>query len=229
MKKLLAVLVLVSVLFCGCGETGTASGDEGEKKPNTSCTLSDCDESSADATADKAEIALNAKSGQEALENAMKAVKNLDEEGVSHYLGADFWQWSITSNNPENLKLVERVFPYLTYEFTKFEDSGEDVVFGTVKIRAVDLGLEFLDVQARLVDWYQAMALEDLEVTYEGKQNELYRIFNSELDDVETFRYSETEVTIQAYKPEGSDFWYVGRDDRFVRALFGTVTWAGGM
>ena len=225
MKKLIAILLLIAFVFCGCGENGTASGD-GNEKPNTSCTLSDCDENSS--TENKPEINLDAKSGQEAIENAMKAVKALDEEGVSRYLGADFWEWSLAAGDEKKFELVKRAFPYLTYEFTNFEDNG-DTVYGTVKIKCLDLGKLYLDVQMRLEDWYRAMALEDLEVTYEGKQNELYRIFHSELDDEDTFYYYESEIILQAYKPEGSDTWYLARSNELMWAFFGTVTWGYGM
>ena len=43
MKKIIAILTLLALLLCGCGEGTTASGD-GNEKPNTSCTLSDCEE-----------------------------------------------------------------------------------------------------------------------------------------------------------------------------------------
>ena len=231
MKKLLTILVMVAVLFCGCGETTTGSGDD--KKPNTSCALPEYAESTADdlenQETNKDEINLDAKSGQEAIENAMKAVKNLDKEGVSRYLGEDLWEWSIGAKDSQNFKLIEKAFPYMTYEFIKVEDNGEGTVNAWVKISAVDLGLEFVDVQMRLEDWYQAMALEELEVTYEGRQNELYRIFNSELDDVGALKYCVTEIVVQAYKPEGSDSWQVARSDDLVRAIFGTVTWGMGM
>ncbi len=226
MKKIIAMLLLLAFVFCGCGEGTTASG-EGNEKPNTSCTLSDdCDESTAEGgNADKTEINLDAKTGQEALENAMKAVKAVDETGISHYQGADFWQWHFDIGD-EELALIKRAFPYMTYEFVNFEES-DGSVFGTVKIRSIDLGMEYLDVQMRLEDWYRAMALEDLEVTYEGKRSELFRIFNSELDDVQTLKFKETEVRIEAYKPE--DTWYVSRSDEFLWALFGTITWGYGM
>jgi len=228
MKKLLAIITITAILLCGCGQADTASGGE-DKKPNTSCTLSDgCEESTEGGNADKTEINLDAKSGQEALENAMKAVKALDEEGVSRYLGADFWEWILSAKDENKFKIVERAIPYMTYEFTGFE-SGDNIVNGTVKIKCLDLGYLFLDTQARLNDWYEAMALEGLEVTYEGKTSELYRIFQSELDDPDTFRYCESEVTLQAYKPDGSDDWYLARTDDFVHALFGTVTWGMGM
>ncbi len=229
MKKLLATLIIFTLLFCGCGETDSATGDT---KPNTSCTLSDCEEGDGNSvTENTAETAikLDAKSGQEAIENAMKAVRSLDEEGISHYFGADFWEWSFSAKDENKFKIVKRAIPYMTYEFTNFETLGENTVNGTVKIKCLDLGYLFLDTQVRLNDWYEAMALEGLEVTYEGKTSELYRIFQSELDDPDTFRYCESEVTLQAYKPDGSDKWYLARTDDFVHALFGTVTWGYGM
>ena len=82
MKKLLAIITITAILLCGCGQGATSSGGE-DKKPNTSCTLSDgCDES---AEGGSVGINLDAKSGQEAIENAMKAVQTLNEEGVSLY------------------------------------------------------------------------------------------------------------------------------------------------
>lgn len=226
MKRITAVMLLVAILLCGCGQGATSSGGE-DKKPNTSCTLSDgCDES---AEGGSVGINLDAKSGQEAIENAMKAVQTLNEEGVSRYLGADFWEWSLAAKDENNFAIVKRAFPYMTYEFTGFETLEGNTVNGTVKIKCLDLGRLYMDVQLRLEDWYQAMALEGLEVTYEGKTNELYRIFQSELDDPDTFSYYTSEVTLQAYKTDSSDDWYLARSDAFVRALFGTVTWGGGM
>ena len=229
MKKIIAVLVLMAMVFCGCGENATTSGDD--TKPNTSCTLSDdCDESSTDeGSAGGNEINLDAKSGQEALENAMKAVATLDKEGVSHYLGEDFWEWSLVAGDENKFELVKGAFPYLTYEFTNFEVVGDSTVNGTVKIKCLDMGYLFLDTMARLNDWENAMMLADYEITYEGRQSELYRIFKSELEDPATFRYYESEITLEAYDFGEGEPWRVARSDEFVRALFGTVTWAMGM
>ena len=228
MKRIIAVLVLMAMVLCGCGQADNTSGDD--TKPNTSCTLSDgCDEnSSADEGGDTA-ISLDAKSGQEALENAMKAVKSLDQEGVSHYLGADFWEWSLAAGDENKFELVKGAFPYLTYEFTDFEVVGDSTVNGTVKIKCLDMGYLFLDTMARLNDWSEAMALADLAVTDEGWQSELYRIFKSELEDPDSFRYCESEITLEAYKFDEGEPWRIGRSDEFVRALFGTVTWGYGM
>ena len=229
MKKIIAILTLLALLLCGCGEGATISGD-GNEKPNTSCTLSDCEEgNSVTEETGKSDINLNAKSGQEALENAMKAVKALDQEGVSHYLGADFWEWSLAAGDENKFELVKGAFPYLTYEFTDFEVVGDSTVNGTVKIKCLDMGYLFLDTMARLNDWSEAMALADLAVTDEGWQSELYRIFKSELEDPATFRYCESEVILEAYNFGEGEPWLVGRSDELLRALFGTVTWGYGM
>ena len=231
MKKIIAILLLLALLLCGCGEGTTASGD-GNEKPNTSCTLSDCEEGDGNSVTEetgRSDINLNAKSGQEALENAMKAVKALDQEGVSRYLGADFWEWSLAAGDENKFELVKGAFPYLTYEFTDFEVVGDSTVNGKVKIKCLDMGYLFLDTMARLNDWSEAMALADLAVTDEGWQSELYRIFKSELEDPATFRYCESEITLEAYKFDENDGWHIGRSDEFVRALFGTVTWGSGM
>lgn len=231
MKKIIAILVLTALVFVGCGKTA-ADADDGEKKP-TSCALSDEATENGDeggkesaSNADDA-INLDAKNGNEALENGMKSVKAVNQEGISRYFGADFWQWHFDIGD-EELALIKRALPQMEYEFVKFEESESGGVFGTVRIKAIDLGMEFLDVQQRLEDWYQAMALADLEVTYEGKRNELFRIYNSELDDTQTLRYKETEVCIEAYC-DSTGKWSLSRSDEFLWALFGTVTWGMGM
>ena len=234
MKKIIAILTLLALLLCGCGEGTTASGD-GNKKPNTSCTLSDgCDESVGDTAT--AEINLKPTSAQEALENAMKSIKNLDEDGVSYYFTQDFWDWMLSAKDQNKFALVKKAFPYMTYEISNVEVISDTVVKGTVKIKAVDMGYLYLDVQTRLNDWSNAMLLGDYEVTYEGRQNEMYRIFESELDDPATFTYSEQEVTIYAHKSE-SGAWFTAADESgfgvafqsLQWALFGTVTWGMGM
>lgn len=229
MKRITAILLLISVLLCGCGEGATTSGD-GNEKPNTSCTLSDCEEGNSvtEETSNSA-ISLDAKSGQEAIENAMKAVKALDQESVSHYLGADFWEWSLAAGDENKFELVKGAFPYLTYEVIGFEVVDDFTVNGTVKIKCLDMGYLFLDTMARLNDWSEAMAVADLAVTDEGWQSELYRIFKSELEDPASFRYCESEITLEAYNFGEGEPWRIGRSDEFVRALFGTVTWGYGM
>ena len=229
MKRITAILLLISVLLCGCGEGATTSGD-GNEKPNTSCTLSDCEEGNSvtEETSNSA-ISLDAKSGQEAIENAMKAVKALDQESVSHYLGADFWEWSLAAGDENKFELVKGAFPYLTYEVIGFEVVDDFTVNGTVKIKCLDMGYLFLDTMARLNDWSEAMAVAGLAVTDEGWQSELYRIFKSELEDPASFRYCESEITLEAYKFGEGEPWRIGRSDEFVRALFGTVTWGMGM
>lgn len=233
MKKIIAVLTLLALLLCGCGEGTTASGD-GNEKPNTSCTLSDCEEGAGDTAT--AEINLKPTSAREALENAMKSIKNLDEDGVSYYFTHDFWDWMLSAKEQNKFALVKKAFDYMTYEISNVEVISDTVVKGTVKIKAVDMGYLYLDVQTRLNDWSNAMLLGDYEITYEGRQNELYRIFESELDDPATFTYSEQEVTIYAHKSE-SGAWFTAADESgfgvafqsLQWALFGTVTWGYGM
>ena len=234
MKKIIAILTLLALLLCGCGEGATTSGD-GNEKPNTSCTLSDgCDESTGDTAT--AEINLKPTSAREALENAMKSIKNLDEDGISYYFTQDFWDWMLSAKDQNKFALVKKAFPYMTYEISNVEVISDTVVKGTVKIKAVDMGYLYLDVQTRLNDWSNAMLLEDYEITYEGRQNEMYRIFESELDDPATFTYSEQEVTIYAHKSE-SGAWFTAADESgfgvafqsLQWALFGTVTWGMGM
>ena len=234
MKKIIAILTLLALLLCGCGEGATTSGD-GNEKPNTSCTLSDgCDESTGDTAT--AEINLKPTSAREALENAMKSIKNLDEDGISYYFTQDFWDWMLSAKDQNKFALVKKAFPYMTYEISNVEVISDTVVKGTVKIKAVDMGYLYLDVQTRLNDWSNAMLLEDYEITYEGRQNEMYRIFESELDDPATFTYSEQEVTIYAHKSE-SGAWFTAADESgfgvafqsLQWALCGTVTWGMGM
>ena len=227
MKKIIAVLVLMCLIFAGCGEATTDTNDT-DKKP-TSCAISDDatdNGGEGDADADTT-INLNPKNGLEALENGLKALKAVDEEGIIKYFGADFWQWSFDVGE-NKLALIKRALPQMEYEIVNVEESEYGGIYGTVKFTAIDIGMEWVDVQQRLEDWYQAMALEDLPITDEGRTGELYRIFNSELDDTSELKYKTSEVTIEAWcSLEG--YWTLSRSDELLRAIFGTVTWGEGM
>ena len=163
----------------------------------------------------------------ETLENGLKSIKAVNQEGISKYFGADFWQWHFDVGE-NNLGLIKRALPQMEYEIVNVVESEYGGIYGTVRITAIDLGMEWVDVQQRLYDWEQAMDLEGLEISYEGRTSELYRIFNSELDDTGALRYKTSEITIEAWcSLEG--YWTLSRSDELLRAIFGTITWGYGM
>lgn len=218
MKKIIAVLVLMGLIFAGCAEA-TADANDTDKKP-TSCAISD--DATDNGGDDTATTNFNPANGQEALEMAMKAIKAVDKEGISYYFGEDFWQgWFDVGN--EELALIKKAFPKMEYEFLSFEENDTGSTFGTLKTTVIDLRAQYWNVEQRLDTWMQE---RNYEYTEEEKRAELFAIFNDELKDGLAKRIT-VEVTIEAYCTEGK--WWVSRSDDFVRAIFGQGDYGMGM
>ena len=217
MKKIIAVLLLMAMVFAGCGEaaTSTNSSAEADKKP-TSCAISD--DATDNGGDDTATTNFNPANGQEALEMAMKAIKAVDKEGISYYFGEDFWQWNFDIGN-EELALIKKAFPKMTYEFVSFEENDTGSTFGTVSITAIDLRAQYWNVEQRLDTW---MAERNYEYNEDEKRAELFAIFDDEING-QYAKFMTIDVELEAYCIEGK--WYVSRSDEFLRAIFGHGDW----